>query len=184
MKYYLIYYFSLIWSRNFIPAPAKRFGPLRLCNTAKNTCPGGTCQGPDTSSDGVGLVWCLLPTSVPTWHTINRWLLSVLCTWTNTPPGVYISVRKQYLLSPFWKWYFFPSRDTSFFDSHRGLLVLIFPYFAIILPFLLPLFSFSFPFLPFSFTFYPFFFSPFHIFSPKWHRLIFFPPGAGGFSNI
>ncbi len=81
---------------------------------------------------------------------------------------------------PFWKWYFSPSRDTSFLDCHRGLFSLILPYLAFILPFYFP---FSHFLSPFSFTFSPFFSSPFHIFSPKWHRLI-FPPPLGGYFPI
>jgi hypothetical protein len=37
--------------------------------------------------------------------------------------------------------------------------------------------------VPFSFTFSPFFSSSFHIFSPKWHGLI-FPPRGGGYFPI
>ncbi len=50
-----------------------------------------------------------------------------------------------------------PSRDTSFFDSHRGLFALILPYFEFILPFYFPFSNFLFPFLPFSATFSAFF---------------------------
>ncbi len=84
---------------------------------------------------------------------------------------------------------FCPSRDTSFFDFHRGLFPLILPYFTFILPFyflfsnfLSPFFLFLFPFFLFLLHFPLFFSSPFHIFPPKWHRLIFFHPprGAGG----
>jgi hypothetical protein len=57
-------------------------------------------------------------------------------------------------------------------------------YFTLFLTPFLPLFSFSFPFLPFSVTFSPFFSSPFHIFSPKWHQLIFPPPPVGGYFPI
>ncbi len=93
--------------------------------------------------------------------------------------GVYISIRKWFLFPPLSENDIFsPSRDTSFFDSHHGLFALHLAYFAFILPFYFPFLSFSFPFLPFSFTFSPFSFSPFHIFSPKWHRLIFPPPGG------
>jgi hypothetical protein len=103
--------------------------------------------------------------------------------------GVYVSVRKRYLFPPppFWKWYFFPPLGTSrFFDSHHSLFALILPYFAFILPFnfpfsqfLSPFFIFLSPFFLFSFIFSPFFSSPFHIFSPKWHWLIFPPPQGG-----
>ncbi len=104
------------------------------------------------------------------------------------PPGVYILVRKRYLSPPpFWKWHFFPSRDTSFFYSHFGLFALILPYFAVIWPFYLPFYHFLFPFflfLPPFFLFllhFPLFYSlRFHIFSPKWHGLIFPPPPRGG----
>ncbi len=98
-----------------------------------------------------------------------------------------------YIPPPPWKWYFSPSCDTSFFDSHHGLSALILPNFAFILPFYFPfshflsLSCFFFPlsscfFSLSSFFFYifPLFLFPFSYF-PKWHRLI-FPPGV--FSNI
>ncbi len=102
----------------------------------------------------------------------------------------------QYLFPcPLLKIIFSPSHSTLFFDSHCGLFALILPYFAIILPFFIPFshflssfflflssfFLFSFLFLPFSLKFSPFFSSPFHIFSPKWHWLIFTPPPGGYF---
>ncbi len=82
---------------------------------------------------------------------------------------------------------FSPSRDTSFFDSYRGLFALILPYFAFLLPLFLPFSHFLSPFFLFLSSFFlfllhfpPFFSFPFHIFSPKRHRLIFFPPPQGG----
>ncbi len=77
-----------------------------------------------------------------------------------------------------------PSRDTSFFISHCGLFALILPYFAIILPFYFPFSHFLSPSFLFLLHFPPFSL-PFHIFSPKWHRLIFPPPqGRGIFQYI
>ncbi len=104
--------------------------------------------------------------------------------------GVYISVQKRYLFPhPSENDIFSPSRDTSFFDSHRGLFSLNSSLFCIYFTLLLPLFSFSFPFLPFSFpflpfsfTFSPFFSLPFHIF-PQMTSADIFPP-RGVFSNI
>jgi hypothetical protein len=95
--------------------------------------------------------------------------------------GVYISVRKLYLFPPpFKKLKIFPlSRHVvSRFPSWPFCLnpSLFCNYFSLSFP----LFSFSFPFLPFSFTFPSFFSLPFHIFPPKWHRLIIFPPPQGG----
>ncbi len=106
--------------------------------------------------------------------------------------GVYISVRKQYLFPPpFWKLYFFPlSRHVVFWLPSLPFCLnssLLCNYFTLLLPLLsfsFPFLPFSSPFLPFSFTFSPFFFSPFHIFSPKWHRLIFPPPPGGGGGGI
>ncbi len=76
-------------------------------------------------------------------------------------PGVYNSVWKRHLFPPpFWKLYFSPSRDTSFFYFHRGLFALILPYSSFILSFYLPFYNFLSPFFLF-FTFSPFFSSPF-----------------------
>ncbi len=61
---------------------------------------------------------------------------------------------------------FFPSHDTPFFYSHRGLFALILPYFAFILPFYLPFSHFLSPFVHFLLHFPPF----------SLHLLIFFPP--------
>ncbi len=86
--------------------------------------------------------------------------------------------------------YFFPLSWDVIFDSYLGLFALIFLYFAFILTFyfpfslfLTPFFLFI-PFLPFSFTFSPIFSFPFHIFSPKWHQLIFSPGGRIIFQYI
>ncbi len=80
-------------------------------------------------------------------------------------PGIYILVQKLYSSPrPFRKWYFCPSRDSSFFDSYCTLFALILPYFAFILPF-------YFPFSLFLSPFFLFYFSSF-LSSP----LIFFPP--------
>jgi hypothetical protein len=110
--------------------------------------------------------------------------------------GLYFGLKTIFIPSPLWKWYFPPPRDASFFDSYRGLFVLILPYLAFILPFYFPFsyflssfflflssfFLFLSPFFLFLLHF-PLFSSPFHIFSPKWHRLIFPPPGDGVFSS-
>ncbi len=90
-------------------------------------------------------------------------------------PRVYILVRKRYSPPPSENDIFSPSRDMLFFDSHRDLFALIFPYFAFILPFYFPFFIFS----PLFFHIYPYFSSPPHIFSPKCHRLILFPHARG-----
>ncbi len=84
--------------------------------------------------------------------------------------GVYISVRKRYLFPPpSENDIFSPSRDTSFFDSHRGLFSLILQYFAFILPFYFPFSHFLSPFFLFLFLFFLFLF-PFFLF------LLHFPP--------
>ncbi len=102
--------------------------------------------------------------------------------------GLYFGLKPIFITPPSENDIFSPSRDTSFFDSHRGLFALILPYFAFLLPFyfpfshfLSPFLLFLSPFLPFSFIFSPFFSPPFHIFSPKLHRLIFPPWGEGDF---
>ncbi len=82
---------------------------------------------------------------------------------------------------PFWKWYFSPFCDMSFCNSHRGLFALISPYFAFILPFSFPFSHFLFFFFTLSsffFYIFPLFLFAFSYFSPKWHRLIFFPGGG------
>ncbi len=103
--------------------------------------------------------------------------------------GLYFSLKTIFFPPPSENDIFSPSHDTWFFDSHRGLFVLILPYFAFILPFyfpfshfLSPFFLFLSPFFLFSFTFSPFSL-PLYIFSPKWHQLI-FSRGGGVFSNI
>jgi hypothetical protein len=114
----------------------------------------------------------------------------------NTDPdpvaGVYILVRKRYLFPPpSENDIFSPSRESSFFDSQRGLFALILPYFAFILPFnflcshfLSSFFIFLSPF-PFSFTLLPLLISLFSYFFPKMTSAdIFYPPlGWGVFSN-
>ncbi len=94
--------------------------------------------------------------------------------------GLYFGLKTIFIPPPFWKWYFFPSRDMSFFDFHRGFFALILPF----LPFSFPFLPFSFPFLPFSFPFLPFL-SPFFLFRLHFltfsHGLfIFFPPNDIG----
>ncbi len=78
---------------------------------------------------------------------------------------------------PLWKLYFFPSPDTSFFDSRRGLFALILPYFAIILPFYFPFPHFLSPFFIFFYIFL--FLFAFSYFSPQM-TLGDIPPGGGG----
>jgi hypothetical protein len=99
----------------------------------------------------------------------------------NVSTGVYISVRKRYLFPPPSENYIFsPSRDTSFFDCHRGLFVLLLPYFAIILPFYFPFSHFLSPFFLFFYIF-PLFLFAFSYFFPKMTSPdIFSPPGGGG----
>ncbi len=87
---------------------------------------------------------------------------------------------------PFWKWYFSPSRDTSFFDSHHGLLALILPNFASVLPFYFPFshflshfFLFLFPFFLFRLHFPPFSLH-FFIFFPQMTSANIPPPPGGG----
>ncbi len=89
--------------------------------------------------------------------------------------GVYISVRKWYLFPPplLKNDIFSPSRDMSFFDSHRGLFALILPYFEFILPFYFPFSHFLSPFLLFLSPFF-LFLSYFPLFSLC--LFIFFPP--------
>ncbi len=103
--------------------------------------------------------------------------------YTSSQGSIFPSENDIYSPPPSENDIFSPSRNMSFLNSHRGLFALILTYFA----FILPLFSFSFLFLPFSFlllpfsfTISPFFSYPLHIFSPKWHRLIFFPPPPPG----
>ncbi len=81
-------------------------------------------------------------------------------------PLVYISVWKQYLFPPLSKnWYFSPSCDTSFFDSHCGLLSLILPYFAFILPFYFHFPHFLSPSLLFSLSSFLFYIFPLFLFT-------------------
>ncbi len=108
----------------------------------------------------------------------------------DTTAGVYILVRKLNLSPPPSENDIFPPLATCyFFTPIVPPFALILPYFALILPFYtffstFFLFSFSFPFLPFCHAFSPFFSSPFHIFSPKWHWLIYPPQGGGGYLPI
>ncbi len=87
--------------------------------------------------------------------------------------GLYFGPKTIFIPLPFWKWYFSPSRDTSFFDSHRGLFALILPYFAFILPFYFSFSHFLSPFLLFLSSFFLFllYFPPFSL-----RLFIFFPP--------
>ncbi len=104
-------------------------------------------------------------------------------------PGVYISVRKRYLFSPppSENYTLFPSRDMSFFDSHRGLFALILPYFAFILPFYFPFSHFLSPFFLFLSLF---FLVLLHFLPFSLGLFLFFPPNDIGwyfppiFSNI
>ncbi len=74
-----------------------------------------------------------------------------------------------------------PSRNTSFFDSHRGLFALILPYFAFILPFYFPFSNFLFPFFLFLQHFPPFSLGLF----PQMTSADIFPPlGGGGYFPI
>ncbi len=81
---------------------------------------------------------------------------------------------------------FFPSRDTSFFDSHCGVFALILPYFAIILPFYFPFSHFLSPFLLFPSPFFifllhfPLFLFTFSYFFPQMTSADIFPPPRGG----
>ncbi len=83
---------------------------------------------------------------------------------------------------PFWKWYFSPSCDMSFFNSYHGLIALILPFLHFVSPFLF--------FFPLSFFFlyiFPLFSSTFHIFSPQVTSADIFPlprGGGGVYSNI
>ncbi len=90
-------------------------------------------------------------------------------------PGVFFSI----FIPPFWKWYFSPSHNMSFFDTYHGLFALILPDFAFILPFYSPFSPFLCPFFLFLLHF-PLFLFLFLYFFPKWHRLTFSPPGGGG----
>ncbi len=99
---------------------------------------------------------------------------------------------------PFLKMMFSPLLRHVVLASFRALFSFILPYFALFFTLLLPFCSFSSPFFhflpPSSFFFpvfpfyspfflffniFPFFLFPFRIFSPKWHWLIFPPPGWG-----
>ncbi len=93
--------------------------------------------------------------------------------------GLYFGSKTIFIPPPFWKWYFSPSRDTSFFHSHCGLFSLILPYFAFTLTFYFP-FSDFFPISSFFFSLSSFFFSLssffFYIFPPfPLPLFIFFP---------
>ncbi len=101
------------------------------------------------------------------------------------PGGLYFG-PKTIFPPPLLKMIFFPPLTIRRFTTP---IVVFLPSFFPILhlfysftsPFLIffPL-SFFCPFSSFFFYIFPFFSSPFHIFSPKWHRLIFYPPPGGG----
>jgi hypothetical protein len=102
---------------------------------------------------------------------------------------LYFGPKPIFIPPLLWKWYFFASLDTSFFNSYRGLFALNLPYFALDFPFFSfysPFFnflSFSSSFFPLSslfFYIFPLFLFNFLYFFLKWHWLIFFPPGGGG----
>jgi hypothetical protein len=79
---------------------------------------------------------------------------------------------------------FSPSRDTLFFDTHRGLFALILPYFAFILSFYFPFSHFLSPFFLFLLLF-PLFLFAFSYFFPQMTLAdIFSPPGGGGYFPI
>ncbi len=84
---------------------------------------------------------------------------------------IFRSENNIYLPPPSENDVFSPSCDTSFFDSHHGLFVLILPYFAIILPLYFPFYPFTSPF----FIFFPLF--PLSVTFPSFslHLFIFFP---------
>ncbi len=78
----------------------------------------------------------------------------------------------------FWKWYFSPTPDMSFFESHHGLFALILPYFEFILPFYFPFSHFISPFFLF-FIIFPLFLFAFSYFSPQMTSADIFPWGVG-----
>ncbi len=108
------------------------------------------------------------------------------------PNGRSLICTQIYVFSQiFWKWYFSPSHDTSFYDSHRGLFALILPYFAIILSFYLPFSNFHSPFFLFLFPFFLFllhfpFFPPFAFsyFFPQVTSADISPPQGGRYFLI
>ncbi len=143
--------------------------------------------------------WILSTRSASLVQLIRRW------NWFYAPiRGLYFGPKTIFIPPPSENDISSPSCDMLFFDSHHGLFALIIPYFAFILPLYFPFYNFFplssfffplssfflyifpfflflyFPLFPFSFIFSIFFSSPFHIFSPKWHRLIFPPPRRGG----
>ncbi len=98
------------------------------------------------------------------WHLVVELdLVYFTGTWrwkVEARSGVFL-VRKEYLSpTPFWKPYFFPSRDNLFFSSHCALCLNLFfrfcNYFTLLLflSFFPSPFTFFFLFLPFSCTFW------------------------------
>jgi hypothetical protein len=83
-----------------------------------------------------------------------------------------------------------PLRNTSFFDSHRGLFAFILPYFPFILPSYFPFSHFLSPFFLFIslffrvFYIFPLFLFPFSYFFPQMTSADILPRGGGVFSNI
>ncbi len=114
----------------------------------------------------------------------RRWSLIESVFWRRYIPkfctsrldrGLYFGPKTFFLSPPPSKNSFSPSRDTLFFDSHRGLLIL--PCFAFILPLYFPFSHFLSPFFLFHSPFFLFLlhFPPFSL-----HLFIFFPPNNIG----
>ncbi len=114
----------------------------------------------------------------------SQYLVSLAKSFRSIQQGsIFRSENDIYSPPPLWKWYFSPSRDMSFFDSHRGLFALILPYFVFILPFFFPFSHFLSPFFLFLLIF-PLFLFPFSYFFPKMTSADIFPPPWGGYFPI
>jgi hypothetical protein len=83
---------------------------------------------------------------------------------------------------------FSPCLKSPFLDSYPALFAAILLYCAFIFPFCFSFSLFFLPFFPLSsffFNIFHLFLFPFHIFSPRWHQLIFSSPPRGRvFSKI
>ncbi len=147
----------------------------------------GSESGAGSDKNNYGCTTLVILSDLEPLLTLHFWLFGSI----SFPRGLYFCPKMIFIPPPFWKWYFFPlSRHVVFrllswpFFLNSSLFCICFTLLLPLFSFSFPFLPFSFPFLPFSFTFSPFFSLPFHIFSPKWHGLIFPPPRGGGVFSI
>ncbi len=94
--------------------------------------------------------------------------------------GLYFGPKMIFIPPPFWKLYFLPLSQHVFLGLPSWPFCLNSSLFCNYFTPLFPFFSFLSPFFLFFLLHFPLFSLRLFIFSPKWHQLIFPPPGGEG----